>query len=147
MDFIDGIKKYPRTFIILLIISTGFLYYSETSDFFVPHIRKSKEMKKYFEMEENPYRIHGNTLGAENADVVVDLYSDFGCPMCYITNIMLHKAVQEYSNVKVVHHNFPFDKECNRELQYTMHPGACYMARAALAAGKQGDYWGMSSST
>ena len=39
----------------------------------------------------------------------------------------------------------PFDRECNFEISFTMHPGACYMARAALAAGQQGNYWGMSS--
>ena len=26
-----------------------------------------------------------------------------------------------------------------------MHPNACFMSKAALAAKKQGDYWGMSS--
>ncbi len=145
IDFIDGVKKYPKTFIILLICAISFLTYSEMADPFIPHIRKSKEVSKYIKMKENPYRINGNTLGTENADVIVDLYSDFRCPMCYVHNIMLHQAVSEYSNIKIIHHNFPFDKECNYELQFTMHPGACYMARAVLAAGKQGNYWGMSS--
>lgn len=144
-DFIDGIKKYPKTFVILLICAASFLTFSGVTDTFVPHIKKSKEIRKYINMKENPYKINGNTLGAERADVVVDLYSDFGCPMCYIHNIMLHQAAKEYANIKIIHHNFPFDKECNKELSMTMHPGACYMARAALAAGKQGNYWGMSS--
>ena len=26
-----------------------------------------------------------------------------------------------------------------------MHPGGCYMAKAAVSAGKQGNYWGMAS--
>ena len=30
-------------------------------------------------------------------------------------------------------------------LNFNMHPGACYMAKAALAAEKQGNYWGMST--
>ena len=81
----------------------------------------------------------------ENANVVVELYSDFVCPLCYIHNIMLHQAVSEFSNVKVVHHNFPFDKECNPYITVNMHPGACFMSKAAIAARNQGNYWGMSS--
>lgn len=145
LDFIDGVKKYPKTFVILLISAIALLTVSETTNCFLPHLRKTKEIRKYINMKENPYRVNGNILGAENAEVTVDLYSDFGCPMCYVHNIMLHKAVKDYSNVKVIHHNFPFDQTCNRELQFTMHPGACFMARAALSAGKQGNYWGMSS--
>ena len=145
LDFIDGIKNYPKTFVILLVLSVSFLAYSEISDCFVPHIRKSKDIKKIMAMTENPYKINGNTLGSENGDVIVELYSDYGCPICYVHNIMLHKVVKEYSNVKVIHYNTPFDKECNYEIPMTMHPGACYMAKAALAAGKQGNYWGMAS--
>ncbi len=144
-DFIDGIKKYPRTFVVLLILSVSFLTVSELTDCFIPHMRKAKDIKKYMEMKENPYRINGNVLGSENADVIIELYSDYGCPICYVHNIILHRAVQEYTNVKVVHYNMPFDQECNYELPMTMHPGACFMSKAAIAAGKQGDYWGMSS--
>ena len=145
LDFVDGIKKYPKTFVILLISSILFLTASEMTDCFLPHMRRSKDIRKYMQMTENPYKVTGNILGAENADVVIDLFSDYGCPICYIHNIMLHKAVKDYSNVKIIHHNLPFDKECNKEISMTMHPGACYMSRAAIAAGNQGDYWGMSS--
>lgn len=145
LDFIAGVKKYPKTFVILLILSIVFLTVSELTDCFLPHLRRNKEIMRYAYMKENPYKINGNILGAEKADVVVDLYSDFACPMCYIHNIMLHRAAKEYSNVKIIHHNCPFDKECNVEISFTMHPGACFMARAAIAAGEQGNYWGMSS--
>ena len=144
-DFIDGVKCYTKTFVVLLILSVSFLTVSEVTDCFIPHMRKAKDIKKYMEMKENPYRINGNVLGSEDADVTVELFSDYGCPICYIHNIMLHKAVQEYSNVKVVHYNMPFDTECNYDLPMTMHAGACFMSKAAIAAGKQGDYWGMSS--
>ena len=145
IDFIDGAKKYPKTFIILLISAITLLTVSEVTDCFLPHVRKTKEIRRYAKMTENPYKTNGNILGAEKADEVIDLYSDFGCPMCYVHNIMLHRAVKEYSNIQVIHHNLPFDTECNREIAMTMHPGACYMARAALSARKQGNYWGMSS--
>ena len=145
LDFIDGAKSYPKTFVILLIFAVSFFSYSGLTNNFVPHVKKANELMKYSNMTENPYKINGNTLGAENADVVIELYSDFICPLCYIQNIMLHRIAHEYSNVKIIHHNFPFDTECNLEIGTSMHPGACYMARAALAAEKQGNYWGMSS--
>ena len=145
LDFIDGAKNYPKTFVILLITAISFLTYSGVTNNFVPHIKKSKEIKKIMNMKTNPYKVDGNTLGAGNADVVIELYSDYVCPMCYINNIMLHKAAKEFSNILVVHYNLPFDKECNTEISMSLHPGACYMARAALAAKKQGNYWGMSN--
>lgn len=144
-DFIAGAKKYTKTFIVLLILAVSFLCYSGITYNFVPHIKKQKAILKYRDIKYNPYRVKGNTLGAENADVVIELYSDYVCPLCYIHNIMLHQAVKEFSNIKVVHHNFPFDKECNPYISVNMHPNACFMARGAIAARNQGNYWEMSS--
>ena len=145
LDFIDGAKQYTKTFIVLLILSVSFLCYSGMTYNFVPHVKKQKSLMKYRLMNYNPYRVKGNILGAEKADVVIELYSDYVCALCYIHNIMLHQAVQEFSNVKVVHYNFPFDKECNPYIDVNMHPNACFMSRGAIAARHQGNYWEMSS--
>ena len=145
VDFISGAKQYTKTFIVLVILSASFLTYSGTTYSFVPHIKKQKAILKYRDMKFNPYRVKGNTLGAENADVVIELYSDYVCPICYMENIMLHEAVKDFSNIKIVHHNLPFDKECNPYITVNMHPNACFMAKGALAAGKQGNYWEMGS--
>ena len=37
---------------------------------------------------------------------------DYVCALCRAQNIMLHKAIKEYKNIKIVHHNYPFDKIC-----------------------------------
>lgn len=145
VDFIAGAKTYPKAFVILLIMATSFLCYSGMTDNFVPHIKKHKSIMKYRKITYNPYRVMGNELGDSNGTVVIELYSDYVCPLCYIHNIMLHQAVKELSNVKIVHHNLPFDKECNPYININMHPGACYMSRAAIASRNQGNYWGMSS--
>lgn len=58
---------------------------------------------------------------------------------------MLHQAAKDFSNLKIIHHNFPFDRECNPYINVNMHPDACFMSRGALAAAKQGNYWEMSS--
>lgn len=144
-DFIDGIKSYPKTFVVLLLIATTFLSYSAITLNFVPHIKKRNEIMKYAKMKFNPYRVKGNLLGVENADVTIELYSDYVCPHCYINNIMLHKALKEFKNVKVIHHNLPFDKECNHYISINMHPKACFMSKAAIAARNQNNYWEMSS--
>lgn len=145
IDFIAGAKQYTKTFIVLLILATSFLVYSGTTYSFVPHIKQQKAIMKYRNMKFNPYRVQGNTLGAEDGDVVIELYSDYVCPICYIENIMLHEAVKDFSNIKIIHHNLPFDKECNPYISINMHPNACFMAKGAIAAGKQGNYWEMSS--
>ena len=144
-DFIDGIRKYPKTFIILVLLVTSFLTYSAVTLNFVPHIKHRREILKYNKIKFNPYRIKGNLLGSENSDVVIELYSDYVCPLCYINNIMLHQAAKEFSNIKITHYNYPFDKECNPYISVNMHPNACFMSKAAVAAKKQNNYWEMSS--
>ena len=143
-DFIDGVKKYPKTFVVLFLLSVTFLAYSGITLNFVPHIKNRKEILKYNKIKYNPYRVKGNLLGDEDAKVVIELYSDYVCPLCYINNIMLHKVVKELKNVKVVHHNYPFDKVCNPYIVVNMHPNACFMSRGAISARKQGNYWEMS---
>ena len=145
LDFIDGFKHYPKTAIILILLFTSFITYSGVTLNFVPNVKYTKAIMKYREMKKNPYRVNGNVLGNENGNVVIELYSDFVCPLCYINNIMLHQAVHEFKNIKVIHYNYPFDRDCNSHVSRTMHPKACFMSRAAIAASKQGNYWGMSS--
>ena len=145
IDFIDGAKKYTKTFIILVILAVSFLCYSGITYNFVPHIKKQKAILKYRDIKFNPYRVKGNLLGVENPDVVIELYSDYVCPLCYINNIMLHQAAKEFKNIKIIHHNYPFDKECNPYISFSMHPNACFMSRGAISAMQQGNYWEMSS--
>lgn len=145
VDFIEGVKTYTKTFIVLLIMALSFLVYSGLTYNFVPHIKKYEALMKYRKLKYNPYRVKGNELGAKDADLVIELYSDYVCPLCYIQNIMLHQAVKEFSNIKIIHHNFPFDKECNAVISVNMHPSACFMSRGAIAAKNQGNYWEMSS--
>ena len=75
-DFIDGAKKYTKTFIVLVLIVSCFLTYTGITLNFVPHIKKHKSILKYKKIKYNPYRIKGNILGNEKADVVIELYSD-----------------------------------------------------------------------
>ena len=145
IDFVDGAKKYTKTFIVLMLVSCSFLTYSGVTLKFVPKVKRAKSIIKYQKIKYNPYRAKGNTLGNPQGNVVIELYSDYVCPLCYINNIMLHQAVKEFDNVYVIHKNYPFDKECNSYMMINIHPNACFMSKGALAAKKQGNYWEMSS--
>ena len=145
LDFIEGAKKYTKTCIILVLLAAGFLAYSGITLNFVPHYKQKQSILKYRKIKFNPYRVKGNLLGNENGDVVIELYSDYVCPLCYIHNIMLHQVVKEFKNIKIIHHNYPFDKECNPYITINMHPNACFMSKGAIAARNQGNYWEMSS--
>lgn len=145
LDFIDGAKKYTKTFIVLLLLFVSFLAYTGITLNFVPNVKNYREINKYRKIKFNPYRVKGNVLGNENGDVIVEIYSDYVCPMCYIQNIMLHQAAKEFNNIKIVHHNYPMDRECNVLLDINLHPKACFMAKVALAAKEQGNYWEMAS--
>ncbi len=152
LDFISGAKKYLLLFLIVLIAGVGLLAYTQISLVMSPALKMQKEneeMQKSFlefqNMKENPYAIKGNTLGDPDGEIIIYVYSDFLCPFCKLTNIMVHKLAKEEKDVAIYHINFPLDAECNPMITNTVHPGACMLARYALAAEKQGAYWDMAS--
>ena len=57
---------------------------------------------------------------------------------------MLYEA-KEFKNIKIIHHNLPFDKICNPFIEINMHPDACFMSKVAIASKEQGNYWEMNS--
>lgn len=138
-DFIEAIKvkKYAIAFSICALIAIGILSYTSTTNIMAPQVKLQKEMAAY--------TTTGNILGEENAEVIVHLYTDYQCPFCFVLNTMLHRAVKELKNIKIVHHNLPLDMECNKLLKTQMHDGSCLMAKYALAAGKQGKFWDMNN--
>lgn len=149
-DFIDAlkIKKYLIAFISVAICATGFLTYTAITNVFSPHVVNIRAIQKFIKLKEkgvNPYAIKGNVLGNPNGDVKLHVYSDFRCPICAVYNIVIHKVVQEFDNVLVVHHNYPLDMECNRYLQKPFHFGSCALAKYGYAAEKQGNYWGLAT--
>lgn len=141
VDFVHGLKKYGIHLLIVLFIFSLFLSYTTIN---MPFASRKESIKYYMNLKKNPYKTTGNSLGNESANIVVHLYTDFGCPICPTYNIMIHKLVRENKNIKVVHHQFPLDNECNHYLTSQMHEGGCRMARYSIAAENQGKYWDMS---
>lgn len=74
------------------------------------------------------------TEGPSDAAVVISEFSDFQCPYCSQCATDMHTLRKEFPNdVRVEFHHFPL----------AMHKDALPAARAAVAAGMQGQFWPM----
>ena len=144
-DFVDAIKikHYMVAFILVMLAAGGFLSYTTISMDLAPQVKKQREFKEFINAKKNKYAVKGNLLGVENPKVIVYIYSDYQCPICFSHNIMIHKLAREMDGVQVIHKNLPLDNDCNPYLQAQMHPGACIDARYSIAAEKQGKFWEM----
>ncbi|MBP7212516.1 thioredoxin domain-containing protein [bacterium] len=146
-DFKDAIKikKYLVSFFIVSLLACGFLAYTKFSYVFTPQVKRYESIKQFADLKTNPFKSSGNILGDKDAKVVVDIYSDYRCPICYTENLMIYRVAKELANVKFVHHNLPLDIDCNRNLTQPFHQGSCMMARYAFASEKQGKLWDLNS--
>lgn len=143
VDFIDGAKKYFVLFVVCLIGFVVALYYLDKTMIFSPKIKKERAQKEFYEATSNKYAIKGNLLGKENSPVTIRVYTDLNCPFCKVVNIMLHKLAKE-EDVRIEEKHFPLDKSCNKLIGGTLggHETSCMYAKYALAAKKQGKFWG-----
>ncbi len=147
IDFIDAlkIKRYLAAFVAVVIVASSVLAYTTLSYCFTPQVKNYKELKKYVEMKENPFKASGNVLGDANGKLTVYIYTDYRCPICKTYNLITHRAAQELGNFKIVHKNLPLDDSCNPNLRGSMHEGACMLAKYSLAAENQGKFWDLNS--
>lgn len=95
----------------------------------------------------NPYALGtiGNILGDKDAKLIIHEYTDYQCPYCAMSNEMLLRLSKEVKGIKIVHHDFPLDKECNPYIRGSVHPMACQAAYYAKAAKMQGKFWDMAT--
>ena len=143
LDFIDGVKKHFILFLTVCVLLSGALAYFQTSLILAPKMKMQKSFQEFEKLKTNIYAVNGNYLGNPDGDVSIFIYGDFMCPFCRIMNMMLHKLAKEDKGVGVYHINFPLDSECNPTVHNKIHPGACLLARYALAAQNQGSYFKM----
>ena len=147
-DFIDALKPIPYriAFVLVMICAAGFLGWTYTSAKFSPALKFDREYGEFTRATTNKYAVKGNTLGSDAKDaVVLHIYSDYKCPMCFACNIMIHKLATEFKNLRVEHHALPLDTKCNTYLTQEFHHGSCTMAKYAEAAHKQGKFWEVNS--
>lgn len=140
-DFIKAIsnKIYAIAFFLVLAVGISSLIYIENSKiFFPPEKSVFSEDIKNFETT-----VVGNDLGSPDAQVVINEFTDIQCPFCALSNTMMHKIVDEYDNVRIIHHDLPLDIECNPIMKQQMHENSCLYSQYALAAQNQGKKWGL----
>jgi uncharacterized membrane protein/protein-disulfide isomerase len=147
-DFVDALKPIPYriAFTAVMLIACGFLGWTYNSATFSPALRVQKAYGEFMNAKTNKYAITGNVLGSDAKDaIVINIYSDYMCPMCNICNMMLHKIAKEFENVRIEHHTMPLDTACNKYMTQEFHHGSCTMAQYAEAALLQGKFWEVNS--
>lgn len=148
VDFLDALKPVPYrvAFIVVALCAGSFLYWTYSSAKFSPALKFQRDYGEFINAKSNIYAVKGNTLGSKSEDaVVLEVYSDYKCPICSTANIMIHKLAKEFKNLRVEHHNLPLDMQCNKHLRQPFHMNSCVLAKYGLAAEKQGKFWEVES--
>lgn len=148
VDFCDALKPIPYriAFIVVILVAAIFLGWTYTSAKFSPALKFKHSFGEFVNAKVNKYAVKGNVLGSKDKDaVILKIYSDYKCPMCFACNVMLHKLVRDFSNVRVEAHSLPLDMECNKYLERPFHIGSCVMAQYSIAAKKQNMFWEVES--
>lgn len=145
-DFIDATSTPINSALIvsLAILASLILFNVNQYNIFIPseNIKAQKEFNQY---KTNNYKVKGNILGDKDAKVIIHEYTDLQCPYCGVSNSMLHRLVSEYKNIRIIHHNFPLDKECNTIMQHDGHKNSCLLAKYTEAAKYQNKLWDFNS--
>lgn len=82
--------------------------------------------------------------GSDDAKVIVQVFSDFGCPHCRIATEGILKAQDAIGVDKIlfVYRFFPLSNKCNPYIPGEGgYPYGCSLAEASRCAGQQGKFW------
>lgn len=143
-DFVEALqpKSYRIAFVTVMVIAGIFFGWTYSSAKFTPALKWQREYGEFAQTAVNKYAVKGNILGSKKEDaIVLHVYSDYMCPICFTANNMIHKVAGEFKNLRVEHHALPLDKECNKYLPTEFHKGSCRLAKYAEAAQMQGKFW------
>ena len=73
-----------------------------------------------------------HVIGADQPEVTLVEYGDFGCPHCFAANRPVRSLLERYEALQLVWRHFP-DPE--------LHPGADLAAELSEAAAAEGKFW------
>lgn len=73
--------------------------------------------------------------GPKDAPIRVVILTDYQCPDCKRTEADVERVLKSRPDVSLSIKHFPFCKDCNPTLDKSLHPNACWAARAAETAG------------
>lgn len=74
-------------------------------------------------------------LGPADAPVQLVVFTGYQCPDCRLLEDQLAPLLAANPDVALTVRHFPFCADCNRLAKQTIHPNACWAARAAETAG------------
>lgn len=100
-------------------------------------LQQQKQAQQAFlqQLQANPQRVIGTspTTGAQSSKVLLIEFSDFQCPYCAQANQTLKQLMANHQGeITLVYKHFPLT---------TIHEQAMLAAKAAWAAGQQGQFW------
>lgn len=73
--------------------------------------------------------------GTDPAPIEVVVFTGYQCPDCFKLEAILGEALARAPDASLTVRHFPFCADCNRLAKQTLHPNACWAARAAETAG------------
>ncbi|HBL16581.1 MAG TPA: hypothetical protein DD417_07455, partial [Elusimicrobia bacterium] len=80
--------------------------------------------------------------GNPEARIVLVEFSDFQCVFCRQAAFRLKPFLQEFKgDIRYHFANYPMDRACNPALQRSLHPQACFAAKAGICAARKGAFW------
>jgi uncharacterized membrane protein/predicted DsbA family dithiol-disulfide isomerase len=82
-------------------------------------------------------------LGSKDPKLTVVVFSDYQCPHCAKAHEQARKLLEQNPELRVVHRDYPLDKQCNSGVLGRFHLQACERASAAACAGAEGKFWEM----
>ncbi len=82
-------------------------------------------------------------ISNEGAKVLIVKFNDFQCPACGQTYLQYKSLLAKYDAehpgaVKLVLKDYPLNRDCNENVQQTLHPAACDAAVAVRLAAQHG---------
>lgn len=134
---------YAVSTVIILVLIATMLFFVNKYDLFIPNDINNP----FFKYSETSSDLNAGVgmLGSKNPKVIINEYTDFQCPYCAMSNVMLHRLVQEFDGVAVIHHDYPLDKVCNKAMTHSGHQNSCLIAQYSRAAKIQNKYWQFNS--
>ncbi len=82
--------------------------------------------------------VSGFSIGAEDAPVKIEEFTDFQCPFCGRAHRIIMDILNKYpGKIYLTHRDYPLDEKCNPYLKKPFHPNACDAAMYGRCAAKQ----------
>jgi len=83
-------------------------------------------------------------IGAPDPELEITEFTDYLCFQCRKMHYFLRNLVARYPNrIRLIHRNFPMDKDANPLVKEQFHAGAGKMALLAIFAEEHGRFWQM----